>query len=66
MDSSITIENKRRDFMLMMKNVVLVGGEDKSNSSDLGVRLPVMIGVLASVGRVYEVDVGAGGAAGGS
>ena len=35
-----------------MKNVLLVGGEDKSNSSDLAVRLPALSGVLASIGRV--------------
>ena len=38
--------------MLMMNNLLLVGGEDKNNFSDLEVRLLVMSGVLASVGRV--------------
>ena len=38
--------------MLIMHNLLLVGGEDKSKTSDLVVRLLVMLGVLASVGRV--------------
>ena len=38
--------------MLIMNNLLLVGGEDKSKTSDLVVRLLVMLGVLASVGRV--------------
>ena len=38
--------------MLIMNNLLLVGGQDKSKTSDLVVRLLVMLGVLASVGRV--------------
>ena len=38
MDYSITIENKRRDYMVMVENVLLVGGEDKAEMKDLRVR----------------------------
>ena len=37
-DNSITIENKRRDYMVMVGNVLLVGGEDKADRKDLKVR----------------------------
>ena len=37
-DSSITTENKRRDYMVMVGNVLLVGGEDKAERKDLRVR----------------------------
>ena len=38
--------------MLIMNNLLLVGGEDKSKTSELLVRLLVMLGVLASTGRI--------------
>ena len=46
MDNSITIENKRRDYMVMVGNVLLVGGEDKADRKHLKVR-PLVSLVLA-------------------
>lgn len=35
MDMSITLEDKKRDYFILVENVLLVGGEDKAKNADL-------------------------------
>jgi hypothetical protein len=34
-DTSITVEDKRRDYMVLVKEVLVVGGEDKADEGQL-------------------------------
>ena len=50
-DPSITLPDKKRDYMVMIGNILLVGGEDKTHVGDLQVPSLVAVCMLACVGR---------------
>ena len=48
-DLSITGADKRRDFMVFAKNMLVVGGEDKPNPADIKVVRAPLISLPLSV-----------------
>lgn len=50
-DPSITLPNKKRDYMVMVGNILLVGGEDKARVGDLQVPSLITACMLACVGQ---------------
>ena len=51
-DSSITMQNKKRDFYVALDGLLCVGGEDKTSERDYQVRLTSCVGA-ANVSTLF-------------